>query len=156
MTAATAYVSTDTVQWEVSTDGGTTFTNISGATSTTYTFTATAAENGDEYQAVFTNSARHAHEQRRYVDGRLRHHAAGQPEIMAGQNVTFTAASLNPSGTDTVQWQVSTDGGTTFTDYRRRDLDDLQLHGHLGAKRRRVRGRLHQQRRQLHQQPGDA
>ena len=47
----------DTVQWQVSTDGGTTFTNITGATSLTYTFTATAAQNGDEYQAVFTNSA---------------------------------------------------------------------------------------------------
>ena len=47
----------DTVQWEVSTDGGTTFSAISGATSTTYSFTATAATNGDEYEAVFTNSA---------------------------------------------------------------------------------------------------
>ncbi len=114
LTAATS-LSTDTVQWEVSTDGGTTFTNIAGATSTTYAFTATAADNGDEYKAVFTNSA-----------GTLTSSAATltvdsvttQPasqEIMAGQNVTFTAASLNPSGTDTVQWDVSTDGGTTFT-----------------------------------------
>ena len=44
------------MQWQVSIDGGATFTNISGATSTTYSFTATAADNGDEYQAVFTNS----------------------------------------------------------------------------------------------------
>ena len=44
------------VQWQVSTDGGATFTAISGATSTTYSFTATASDNGDEYQAVFTNS----------------------------------------------------------------------------------------------------
>ena len=103
------------MQWQVSTDGGTTFTNISGATSTTYTFTSTAAENGDEYQAVFTNAG-----------GTLTTTAATltvdsvttQPAsqtIVAGQNVSFTAASLNPSGTDTVQWQVSTDGGTTFT-----------------------------------------
>ena len=114
-TAATANGSADTVQWQVSTDGGTTFTNISGATSTTYTFTSTAAENGDEYQAVFTNAG-----------GTLTTTAATltvdsvttQPAsqtIVAGQNVSFTAASLNPSGTDTVQWQVSTDGGTTFT-----------------------------------------
>ena len=44
------------VQWEVSTDGGTTFNAISGATSTTYSFTASAAENGNQYEAVFTNS----------------------------------------------------------------------------------------------------
>jgi hypothetical protein len=34
--------------------------------------------------------------------------------INAGQGVTFTAATSNPTGTDTVQWQVSTDGGATF------------------------------------------
>jgi len=46
-----------TVQWQVSTDGGTTFSNIAGATSTTLTFTPTAAESGDQYRAVFTNSS---------------------------------------------------------------------------------------------------
>ncbi len=47
-----------TVQWQVSTDGGNaTFTNIPGATSTSLTFTTTAAENGNQYQAVFTNFA---------------------------------------------------------------------------------------------------
>ena len=45
-----------TVQWQVSTNGGTTFTNISGATSTTYSFATTAAQTGYEYQAVFSNS----------------------------------------------------------------------------------------------------
>ena len=44
-----------TVQWELSTDGGTTFSAISGATSTTYAFTATALETGYEYEAVFTS-----------------------------------------------------------------------------------------------------
>ena len=45
-----------TVQWQISTDGGSHFTNISGANSTTYSFTAALGENGDMYQAVFTNS----------------------------------------------------------------------------------------------------
>ena len=44
------------MQWEVSTNSGTTFAPIGGATSTTYSFTATTTENGDEYEAVFTNS----------------------------------------------------------------------------------------------------
>ena len=48
------------VQWQVSTDGGHTFTNINGATSAdTDSFTTTAADNGNEYQAVFTNSVGH-------------------------------------------------------------------------------------------------
>src|SRR5438093_11071856 len=46
-----------TVQWQVSTDGGTTWSNIPGATSTTLTVTApTLSLSGNKYRAVFTNS----------------------------------------------------------------------------------------------------
>ncbi|MBL8311372.1 MAG: tandem-95 repeat protein [Burkholderiales bacterium] len=48
---------TPTVQWEVSTDGGTTWAPVSGATSTTLSFTAAAADDGKRYRAVFTNAA---------------------------------------------------------------------------------------------------
>jgi hypothetical protein len=44
-----------TVQWQVSTDSGATFSNVSGATSTTLTFVASPSENGNQYRAVFTN-----------------------------------------------------------------------------------------------------
>jgi autotransporter passenger strand-loop-strand repeat protein len=54
-TAAASGTPTPTVQWQVSTGG--TFTNIAGATSATYSFTATAAQNGNQFRAVFTNSA---------------------------------------------------------------------------------------------------
>ncbi|MFL6161772.1 MAG: beta strand repeat-containing protein [Jatrophihabitantaceae bacterium] len=53
--AAASGVPTPTVQWQRSTDGGASFTNIAGATSTTYTFTAAAGDNGNQYRAVFTN-----------------------------------------------------------------------------------------------------
>ncbi len=55
-TAAASGNPPPTVQWQMSTDGGATFNPISGATSATYSFTATAAQNGYEYEAVFTNS----------------------------------------------------------------------------------------------------
>ena len=55
--AAASGVPTPTVQWQRSTDGGASFTNIAGATSTTYTFTAAAGDNGNQYRAVFTNVA---------------------------------------------------------------------------------------------------
>jgi autotransporter passenger strand-loop-strand repeat protein len=55
LTAGASGSPTPTVQWQVSTGGA--FTNIAGGTSTTYSFTATASENGDQYRAVFTNSA---------------------------------------------------------------------------------------------------
>lgn len=45
-----------TVQWQVSTDGGVTFGDISGATSSTLTFNATLADTGKKYRAVLTNS----------------------------------------------------------------------------------------------------
>jgi uncharacterized repeat protein (TIGR01451 family) len=46
-----------TVQWQVSTNGGATFNNVPGATSTTLTFTASVSQNGNLYRAVFTNLA---------------------------------------------------------------------------------------------------
>jgi hypothetical protein len=54
-TASANGVPTPTVQWQVSTGGP--FTDIPGATSTTLMFTATAADNGKQYRAVFTNSS---------------------------------------------------------------------------------------------------
>lgn len=45
-----------TVQWQVSSNGGTTWSNVSGATTTTLSITATTALRGYRYRAVFTNS----------------------------------------------------------------------------------------------------
>jgi hypothetical protein len=58
--AAASGSPTPTVQWQVSTNNGGTFVNISGATSTTYSFTVATGENGYLYRAVFTNSTGHA------------------------------------------------------------------------------------------------
>jgi beta-glucosidase len=44
-----------TVQWQKSTDKGTTWNDITGATATSYSFTAQLADNGTQYRAVFTN-----------------------------------------------------------------------------------------------------
>jgi autotransporter passenger strand-loop-strand repeat protein len=55
-TAAASGSPPPTAQWQVSVNGGA-FTNISGATSATYSFTVTANNNGNQYRAVFTNSA---------------------------------------------------------------------------------------------------
>jgi hypothetical protein len=43
------------VQWQISTDGGATWNNIPGATSTTLSFTVQLSDNGNQYHAVFTN-----------------------------------------------------------------------------------------------------
>jgi Immunoglobulin I-set domain len=106
-----------TVQWQVSTDGGNIYTIIPGATSTTYSFSGAAADNGYKYEAVFTNTG-----------GSVTTTAAtltvdSAPVItlnpsegiaLPGQVATFTAAATaEPSAT--VQWQVSGNGGVTFT-----------------------------------------
>ncbi len=106
----------DTVQWQVNTGSG--FMNLSdggvynGSTTKTLTITgATGAMSGYQYQAVFTNAL-----------GSMTTNSAAltvdsittQPSnqtVDAGQNATFTAATTNPGGADTVQWQVNTGSG---------------------------------------------
>jgi CSLREA domain-containing protein len=53
-TAAASGSPAPTVQWQVSSGGP--FTNIPGATNTTLSFTATTAQSGNSYRAVFTNT----------------------------------------------------------------------------------------------------
>ena len=119
-TAAASGNPTPTVQWQVSTDGGSTFSNIAGATSTTLTVSNTAAaQNGDEYQAVFSNSVGTATTSPATLTVDYAPTVMTNPTsltVNAGQTATFTAAASdgNPTPT-TVQWQVSTDGGNTFT-----------------------------------------
>src|SRR5262249_54040398 len=56
-TAAASGSPTPTVQWQVSTDGGATFTDVPGATAGTLSFTAALADNSKQFHAVFTNTA---------------------------------------------------------------------------------------------------
>ena len=54
--AAASGSPTPTVQWQVSSDGSS-WSDISGATSLTYSFTAQSTDNGKQYRAIFTNPA---------------------------------------------------------------------------------------------------
>jgi autotransporter passenger strand-loop-strand repeat protein len=106
-----------TVQWQVSMSGGP-FTNIPGATSTTLSFPSAASQNGNQYRAVFTNSAGHA---TTLVATLTVISPVTPPQIVTnpsdltvpvGSTVTFTASATgNPP--PTVQWQVSTGGAFT-------------------------------------------
>ncbi|HEY6305541.1 MAG TPA: Ig-like domain repeat protein, partial [Candidatus Angelobacter sp.] len=53
--AAASGTPAPTVQWQLSTDGGVTFSNIAGATSTGLAFIASLTQSGNFYRAVFTN-----------------------------------------------------------------------------------------------------
>lgn len=114
-----------TVQWQASTDGGVTFTNLSnagfysGVTTATLTVTsATPALDHYDYRAEFSNAAN-------LVATTTAATLAVQfaPVVTvnpinamatAGGAVTFSALATGDPA-PTVQWQVSTNGGGTFT-----------------------------------------
>ena len=109
-----------TIQWEFSTDAGKTFSTIAGATSTTLSFgDASPIETGYEYQAVFTNSLGTA----TTTAATLTVTSAAAPTITteptsqsvsAGTAVSFTAAASG-APTPTIQWELSTDNGGSFS-----------------------------------------
>jgi hypothetical protein len=107
-----------TVQWQVSTNGGSSWSNISGATSTTFALTnVTASENGFKYRAVFTNSVGAATTSSATLTVLFAPIVTANPvsqSVTHGSSATFNAAATaDPAAS--VQWQVSTDGGATWT-----------------------------------------
>ena len=117
-TAAASGSPATSVQWQVSSNGGTSYSNISGATSTTLTLNAVAAsQNGYRYRAVFTNSVGTATTTAATLTVQFPPTVTGNPlsqTVTHGHSVTFTAAASGIP-VPTIQWQVSTDGGVTFT-----------------------------------------
>lgn len=117
------------VQWQVSTDGGATFNDISLATSLTYSFTAAAADHNKRYRAVFTNTIGSDTTTAAKLTVLQAPVVTDNPDdtaVNAGQTASFTVAAsgvLQPS----VQWQVSTDGGSTFNNIVAQTFLTLQL-----------------------------
>ena len=119
-TAAASGNPTPSVQWMVSTNGGTTFSDTtngsvySGSTTGSLTISsATTAMSGYEYEAVFTNAAGNVTTSVATLTVQNVAPAVTlQPTNQTAQDgtATFTAAA---SGTPspTVQWEVSTNGG---------------------------------------------
>jgi hypothetical protein len=118
--AAASGLPAPTVQWQVSTDGGKTFAAISGATSATLSFVTTAAQDGDQFQAVFTNSlGTVATAPVTLTINSPQLSIPKQPldlTVKVATRATFTAKVSVPTGTiaPSVQWQISTDDGNTW------------------------------------------
>ncbi|MEQ1678102.1 MAG: M36 family metallopeptidase, partial [Chitinophagaceae bacterium] len=114
-----------TYQWYISTDGGGTFNLLpnggvySGATSASLTITGvTVGLNNNQYRCVITGvcpvSPLTSNAATLTVPASLS--ITSQPAnvtICAGSNTSFTVAG---TGINTYQWQLSTDGGTTWAD----------------------------------------
>jgi hypothetical protein len=102
-TAAASGIPAPTVQWLVSTDGGATYNNQSGANSTTLALPAvTAAMNGNRYRAVFTNAAGSATTTPAMLTvvpaPAITSFSPGAATITAGTSTTLTAVFTNGTG----------------------------------------------------------
>jgi alpha-tubulin suppressor-like RCC1 family protein len=118
------------VQWEVSTDAGEAWTPIQGETLDRLTIEdANIGENGYQYRAVFTNAAGQAISEAATLTVHAPPLVTEQPAgttVEAGQGATFEAtASGFP--TPTVQWELSTNGGTSFSAVEGATSDQLTI-----------------------------
>ena len=114
--AATSGQPTPSVQWQRSNDGGLTFGDIVGATSSTYMATAATGDNGAQFRAVFTNSSGTATTTSATLSVTWAPVVMTSPSVTsvaAGGTYSFTAvASGNPA--PAIQWQRSNDAGLTW------------------------------------------
>jgi hypothetical protein len=121
-----------TVQWQVSTDGGATWSDIPGATATSVTISnLSASDNGNRYRAILSNVCTPS-----LTSGAATLTISAtaaistQPvntTVCAGTNASFSVTATG-SGLG-YQWQVSTDGGTTWTNITGATASTLTLNG---------------------------
>ncbi|MFC4615846.1 hypothetical protein ACFO3K_14060 [Cellulomonas algicola] len=116
---------TPTVQWQTSADGST-WTDVAGATGTTYTVTATDALHGSSYRAVAANVRGTATSAAATLGVRTPPAVSSPADVVTrpGEDATFTVTVSGRPAPD-VTWETSTDGtawtpvagavGTTLT-----------------------------------------
>jgi len=126
-------------QWQSSPDG-TNWTNINSATSASYGLTGVTETgyNGYRYRCIVSSSG--------YSDATSNAATLAvapitvttQPTSQAGSPVSgttpnysasFTSAASSPAGSPTIQWEISTDGGTTYSDLSGQTNSSLSLTG---------------------------
>ncbi|RYD95208.1 MAG: T9SS type A sorting domain-containing protein, partial [Sphingobacteriales bacterium] len=124
-----------TYQWQVSTNNGTTWTNIAGATSATYSIASpTAALSGNQYRVVVSGTCNPAgvNSTAATLTVNTAVVITSQPANVAVCIPTTTTASFSVAATGTAltyQWQVSTNSGTSFTNIAGATTNTLNLTG---------------------------
>ena len=109
-----------TLQWQRSSDGGVAWAPIAAATDATYnTGPATAAQNGERYRAVASSSVGSAPSDAATltVAASAAPSITSQPAsvtILAGQGAGFVVG-VSGTPTPTLQWQLSTDNGASWS-----------------------------------------
>jgi hypothetical protein len=104
------------IQWQVQTGGSNAWSNISGATSLSYSFTAGATDNGSRYRVIVDNAAGTADSTPVTLAVTFPPTVTLPPTaqtVLVGTKATFTAtASANPA--PAIQWQASVNNGKTW------------------------------------------
>jgi hypothetical protein len=104
------------VEWQSESPGGA-WTDISGATSLTYSFTADSTDNGNRYRVVVSNAAGTADRTPVTLTVTTPPAVTEQPSsqtVAVGAKTTFTAGATG-TPTPAIQWQYSTNDGKTWT-----------------------------------------
>lgn len=117
-------------QWQVSTDGGATWSDITGASSATFQLTnVQTSSNGYRYRVIISNDCPSS-----IISNTATlsvSEAAGTPStpsnatVCEGGSASFSVTVTGSS--NTYQWQVSTDGGTAWTDVAGANTSNLSL-----------------------------
>jgi hypothetical protein len=105
-------------QWQMSTDGGVTFTNIAGATNSTLNIpSVTAAMNNYKFRVIVSSvSCNTVTSGSATLSVSSPASIGTQPSnIAVCENTTASITSVAQGSSVTYQWQLSTDGGLTFT-----------------------------------------
>jgi alpha-tubulin suppressor-like RCC1 family protein len=119
-----------TVQWELSRDGGSEWSSVAGATADQLTIAdPKASESGDEYRAVFVNTAGQVTSAAATLIVQERPVVTGEPAsltVEVGQGASFEATASGfpvPS----VQWERSSNGGASFSALAGASADRLTI-----------------------------
>jgi len=114
--SVTATGANPTYQWQLSTDGGNTFNNIPGGTSSSLTVTnATVAMNNNRYRCVVSACPPAINSNSAILTVANSATITNQPAnaaICENSNTSFSVSTGGP--TPNYQWQLSTDGGANY------------------------------------------
>ena len=116
--ATFSVVATGTYQWQLSTNGGTSWSNISGATAASYTVTGTTiAQNNYQYRVNVTGQCGTTTSNAVTLTVNVAPAITGNPadlNLCSGSAASFTVTATGTALT--YQWQLSTDAGATWND----------------------------------------
>lgn len=114
-TGSFSVTATGTYQWQISTNGGTTWTDIGGANTSSYGITGAANLNNNQYRCIVTGQCGSTTSSAATLTVNPTTAITTQPVSLAlcsGSAASFTVAAAG-AGMG-YQWQLSTDGGATW------------------------------------------